>query len=276
MRYTFCMQSPARSGFTTIELIIFSAIFAIVSVAFLSILVAVVRVQSRQGAANEVNQQSDFALATIQRIVEQSSQIEGTAGVAVTDVTMRMPEDADDPTRVYVQNGQIFVQVNGGASEPLTTEAVEVTSASFVKRANPGGKDSLSVVMTISNNSDNPTRYFARAINVLVSRVSAATFDSDVIPNTGDTFKLGVSSQKWDSVNEVIFFDGSNVGIGAQNPTSKLEVDGGVRLNAGGARPSCTSGIRGTVWVTQNGGGTPDTIDACLKTSTSTYSWVAI
>lgn len=268
--------SRSRNGFTIVELLIFSAIFALVSVSFLSILVAVVRVQARQGAASEVNQQSDFVLATIQRIVEQSSQIEGVPGDSVTDITLRMGDESEDPTRIYVDGGIVYLQVAGGDPEPLTTSAVEVTDASFIKRANPGGKDVLAVSMTVSNNVDNPTKQFARGMNLLVSRVSAATFDSDVIPNSGDTYKLGVSSQKWESINEVVYFDGSNVGIGTQNPASKLEVDGGLRLNAGGARPSCASGIRGTVWVTQNGGGTPDTIDACLKVSTSTYSWVAM
>jgi type II secretory pathway component PulJ len=98
------MNRNSRSGFTIIELLIFSAIFALVTISFLSVLVAVVRVQSRQGASTDVNQQSDFVLATVQRLVEQSSQIEGTANTAVTDITLRMASSSQDPSRLYLSN----------------------------------------------------------------------------------------------------------------------------------------------------------------------------
>lgn len=259
-----------------VELMVFSAIFALVSVAFLSILVAVVRVQARQGAANEVNQQTDFVLANIQRIVEQSSQIEGVAGQSVTDVTFRMPTAAEDPTRIYVSAGRVYLQVAAGAPEPLTTADVAVSGTSFVKQVNAGGRDTLAVSLTVSNNAGNQARSFARILNVLVSRATAATFDSDLLPNAANTLKLGVSAQPWQTLNELIYFASSNVGIGVTNPNQKLEVNGGVRLNAGSARPSCTSGIRGTLWVSQNGGATPDAIEACLKNASSTYVWTAL
>jgi len=260
-----------------VELLIFSAIFSLVTISFLSILVAVVRVQARQGASNEVNQQTDFALATIQRAVERSSHIEGDAGQAATEVTLRMPVESEDPVRIYAESGRIFLQQAGEDAEPLTTEGVSVTGASFLKQGNPGGKDSLAVSFTVSNvTGGNRARTFSRALSILVSRAAAATFDSDLIPAVGNTLKLGVNAQPWQSLNELLYFSGSNVGVGATSPNQRLEVDGGLRLNAGSGRPSCTSSIRGTVWVTQNGGSSADTIDACLKNASSTYGWVAL
>ena len=274
MRYTGGMQQP-KAGFTLVEIVLFSAIFAIVTIAFMSVLVAVVRVQSRQGASNDVNQQSDFVLATIQRAVEQSSHIEGDPDEPGAQAVLRMASSSADPTVISFQGGSIFIERGSGGQEALTTDAVVVTDASFVKRSNPGGKDSLSVSITVSNVTDNPTRSFSRVVEALVSRVSAATFDSDVVPSTGNAFKLGVDAQPWQSINDAIYFSSGNVGIGATSPGEKLEVNGGIRLNPSGGRPTCTSAKRGTIWVTA---GSPDTIAACLQTSTSSsnYVWVSL
>lgn len=279
MRYTCSMslsRSSRRSGFTLIELTVFAAIFSLVTVSFLSILVAVVRVQARQGASNDVNQQSDFVLATVQRIVEQSSYIEGTAGSAVSDITLRMPSASQDPTRLYLSDGAIYMQVAGGAAAPITTSDVLVNSATFTKKTNAGGKDGLAINMSISNNTSNTTRSITRALDVFVTRVSAATFDSDLVPNTNNTYKLGVSSQIWQSINDSLYFSSGNVGVGVASPASKLEVDGGVRLNTATSKPTCASTIRGTIWVTQSGGGSSDVIEVCLRNASSSYNWVTM
>ncbi len=269
------MHRSSRSGFTIIELMIFSAIFALVTVSFLSILVAVVRIQARQGAANDVNQQSDFVLATVQRLVEQSSQIEGTSGVAVTDITMRMASTSQDPTRLYVATGTIYLKQGSAAAQALTTSQVQVTSASFTKRSNPGGRDGLAVNLTIANASASTTRNVARILNVFVTRASAATFDADVVPSTGNTYKLGVNAQPWQSINETIYFSSGNVGVGIVSPAAKLEVDGGVRLNTATSKPSCGATTRGTIWFTQAGGGSSDVVEVCKRNASSTYIWTA-
>ena len=56
----------SRAGFSLLEMVIFAALFALAAVSFMTILVSVTRIQVRQGAAAEVNQQSQFLLQTIQ------------------------------------------------------------------------------------------------------------------------------------------------------------------------------------------------------------------
>lgn len=266
----------SRKGFTVIELMLFSAIFALISISFISILVAVVRVQSRQGASSDVNQQSDFALATIQRLVEGSSHIDGTPGVASSGVVLRMPATAQDPTLIYVAGNTLWVKQGSAAADQLLSPSVSVSSASFTKRSNAGGKDALGVSLTLNNASASTTRNVARILNVFVSRVSAATFDADIIPSTGNTYKLGASGALWQNINDLIYFSSGNVGIGATSPASKLEVNGGIRMNTGTSKPTCSSTIRGTMWFTQAGAGSSDVIEVCSRNASSTYLWVAL
>ncbi len=114
-------------------------------------------------------------------------------------------------------------------------------------------------------------------VSVLFFRgVDAATFDSNLIPSSTATYKLGASGQIWTSVNDIIYFSGSNVGIGVSSPGQTLEVNGGVRLNTTNAQPTCASAQRGTFWVTQSGTGVKDKVEVCAKNSSDVYGWVSI
>lgn len=108
------------------------------------------------------------------------------------------------------------------------------------------------------------------------SGASAATFDSNLIPSSTATYSLGVSGQIWSSINQVLYFSGSNVGIGVSSPGQTLEVNGGLRLNTTNSKPTCASAQRGTFWVTQGGAGVADTVTVCAKDSSNAYSWRTI
>jgi hypothetical protein len=67
-----------------------------------------------------------------------------------------------------------------------------------------------------------------------------------------------------------------NVGIGTSSPAAKLEVNGGVRLNTGGARPACDATTRGTLWFAQGGSGVQDSVTVCAKDASDSYAWRTI
>lgn len=216
-----------RSAFTIVELLIFSAIFAVASVAFLTILVSVTRVQVRQTAVAEVNQQSQFLLQTLQRYVEQSSLIELAADAATSTLKLRMASSTIDPTTIYASGTTMYVrETDSGAPQALTSDKVKVSSIAFTKRENAGGRDSVSIVFTMEFNAANIQHAFSQALNFAVARVSAATFDSNIIPTSANTYKLGVSAGDWQSINNTIFFSSSNVGVGV-TPNAKFQVTSG-------------------------------------------------
>ena len=106
--------------------------------------------------------------------------------------------------------------------------------------------------------------------------VDAATFDSNLIPSSTATYKIGASGQVWTSVNDIIYFSGSNVGIGVSSPGQTLEVNGGIRINTTTSKPTCASAQRGTFWVTQGGEGIADSVQVCAKDSSDAYEWRTI
>ena len=69
------------------------------------------------------------------------------------------------------------------------------------------------------------------------------------------------------------YFEGS-LGLGTTEPTARLEIDGGLRLNTTVARPTCDADQRGTFWVEQRDVGEDDFVWACLRNSTQDYNWI--
>jgi type II secretory pathway pseudopilin PulG len=273
----------SRNGFTLIELFIYIALFVVISSAFAGILLAITRVHLRQASMSEVNEQSQFALQVMQSYIERASNIEMTTDVASTTIKLRMPSSTMDPTYIYHQNsggvGYLFVrETDSGSVRPLTNSRVTVSGVSFTKRANAPGRDSINVAFTMAANTTNPQKFFQQALRSSVARVNAATFDSNVVPATTNSYKIGASSQIWQSINDLMYFANSNVGIGSSmsNPLQKLEVDGGVKLNTATARPTCDTNARGTLWYTRSGASVTDTLALCVKLGSGSYSWVSL
>lgn len=218
-----CQVLRSRKGFTLLELVIFTAIFSVTIMAFISVLISITRTQVRQTAVTEVNQQSQFVLQAVQYYVERSSLIDLADNATTTSVTLRMPSAAEDPTLLYASGTQIFSQVGGDPPQALTSPRVLVSDFVMTKHANAPGKESLSVGLTISYNTSNVQQQFAQALQSAVSRVNAATFDSGVYPVDPNSVnnKIGASGSAWKSINDIITFNGTaNVGIGLGAPPS--------------------------------------------------------
>ncbi len=229
----------SRRGFTLIELLLFSVIFSIVVVAFTTIFVSVMRVQVRQSAAAEVNQQSQFLLQTVERYVEQSSAVDMTTDVSGNQLKLRMASSTMDPAYIYLSSGgfrdglsqasgTVYLKLtDSGVAQPLTSPRVVVTSLSFTKRENGAGHHSVAVSFAVQYNTPNIQQQFSQALQTAVTRVSAATFDSNIVPVSSGSYTLGVANQDWRSINSTIYFNGANVGVGVLSPNAKLQVSGG-------------------------------------------------
>jgi prepilin-type N-terminal cleavage/methylation domain-containing protein len=254
-----------RKGYTLIELLIFVAIFAVAAAAFVSVLVVIVRVQSQQSSSGAVQEESAALLQQLQYYVQNSSLVNIPIDAAPTStLSLRMSSSSTDPTTITVSaSGTVYLQQGSSTATPLTSNHVKVSNLSFVRHTNPPSHDTVSISFTMANNTANLQQLFSQSFQTAVTQVSAATFDSSLLPSSTATYSIGTSGNIWNSINGVIYFSGSNVGIGAGNtsPQAALDVSSG-NIFVSGTRTGTPYGLKlrdpsGNCWlVTTNASGT--------------------
>lgn len=261
-----------RRGFTLIEMLIYTSIFVVMALAFLTILGVFTRVDTAQQATSEVANQANFVMQQIRRLVAASSYFE-VKGAASDELWLYPQTYTVNPTKIVKSGGTITLSEGGAAAAPLTTGKVTVDALAFAKYANPPGPDVVQIDMTLSYVNPATTEKGTRSFRTAVARVSAATFDTDLVPGSG-TADVGLTGSRWENG----YFSGG-VGIGgSSDPIApvRLEIDGGMRLNTTTAKPACGAGTRGTFWVTQGGAGVKDNVEVCAKDAANAYAWRTI
>ncbi|MDP3725052.1 MAG: prepilin-type N-terminal cleavage/methylation domain-containing protein, partial [Nanoarchaeota archaeon] len=222
-------EKKKEAGFSLVELLIYIAIFATSSTFLIAILTSVTRIQMRQGSVNTVNRQIRFVTEVIERKVGESSAIDMALGESISEIRLRMPAVADDPTRIYLEGGRIFLGEGAKSPIAITDASVVVDNFRAARLENPGGRAIVQTVLALSFNTENPKAKFARVIELAMTRISAANFDSDLVP-TGSGLNLGTETSRWRDG----YFSGA-VGIGV-NPGAglKLSVGGNAEITGAG------------------------------------------
>ncbi|MCP6719872.1 MAG: prepilin-type N-terminal cleavage/methylation domain-containing protein [Patescibacteria group bacterium] len=220
------MRDTSKQGFTLIEVLIYTVIFAVSSIFLVSILTAITQIQNRQNSINEVNQQISFVGNTIQRSVSGSSLVDMEAGIATTTLTLRMASSTLDPTIIYVDasNTAIYIQEGAGAAIALTDSNVKVNNFLVTKYENPGGPTVVQVDLALDFNTNNLQAKATRSLKTAITKISAATFDSSVLPNTHNAYDIGNAGNNW---KDGFFSGGIGIGTGPVSAV-KLKVNGDI------------------------------------------------
>ncbi len=197
-----------NKGFTLIEVLITTAIMAIVGSLMTGIFYTVTKVNQRETASGEVTSQLNFVTQTIQRLVRESSNIEIEAGTATTTLKLRMADSVKDPTCITFVSSTIRLAEGPDINNPenctsnvtdLTNNKVTVDSLNFKKFTQYPGHDTVSFDIAMTYNSQDPAAQVQRTLQSAIARVSAATFDANLLP--GDTsYTLGQVGSAWQNI----------------------------------------------------------------------------
>jgi len=178
------------------EVLIYTAILSITGTMLSGVLLNTTRIKSRQTAVIEVNEQLNFVLQNIQRSIADSSVIDITNGVSTSTLILKFKNETKNPTKFYIADSIIYKKEASGAAQPLTNDSVIATAVNFLKVSGYSGHDSVQIDLTLTYNTTNPTSAFSRTLSSAIARVSAATFDSDLIPGSS-IHDIGTSAAKW-------------------------------------------------------------------------------
>ncbi len=225
-----------KNAFTLIELLIYVGIFAVIAGLVVDILLIMTRVNQRESASTEVTGQLNFVMQRLQQLVRESSNIEISTGITTSTLKLRMKDLAKDPTCLYLVSGVIklaegpdAINANNCTSNisDLTSDRVIVNAFNLQKFTQYPGHDTLSIDMQMTYNSNNPQSKVQRNLQSAIARVSAATFDSDVVPGGTYNFNLGQIGAPW---QKIIMSDGSSA-----NPSYTFSNNTGLGLFRAGA-----------------------------------------
>ncbi len=221
-----------NKGFSLVELLIYISIVTVVSGFLTVILMTTTRVHNQESADAEVTGQIDFVMQTVNRLVRESSNVENATSASLK---LRMKDSAKDPTCVSLAGGVIKLSEGNTTGNPqdcspstsdLTNSRVIVDQLSFKKFSQYPGHDTVSVDLQMSYNTQNPQIKVSRSLQSAIGRVSAATFDSDVLPGGSYNFSLGQSGSPW---TRIFMADG-----GASAPPYTFSADSDTGLYRGG------------------------------------------
>lgn len=211
----------SKKGFTIMELLIYISILVVVMGFFVGILNTSLRVDLSESSSNEVANQLNFATQNIQRLIRESSAIavgnsspctslpdaDSGIGSPFPCLKLRMKDSTSigqDPIYIWMDNltGKIKKQSGTGSNiktEDLLTDKVvsNLNALSFTKYSNYPGKDIVEINLTLNYNTTNPQSKAKKTITTSTGRVSAATFDSSLIPGSSATLDLGLGNQLW-------------------------------------------------------------------------------
>ncbi|MDO8585050.1 MAG: prepilin-type N-terminal cleavage/methylation domain-containing protein [bacterium] len=250
------MNKKSPSGFTLLEILIYIAIFAVVGTLLTGIVTTVTRVEVRGGASAEVSTQLNFTMQTLQRLTRDASVVivnnslsdnnsDAPLGVSAPYLHLRMRDSAGgatdrDPMVIWFDPVTKVVKLQQGSGGNMTTTdlttdrvASAASNLQFKKFANPPGHDVVQVDLTLVYNSPTPEGMVARTIQSAIGRVSAATFDSDLLPGADNIRSVGTAANRWVngyfSGNLIVNGASSQVGVGVASPAPNtlLEVGSG-------------------------------------------------
>lgn len=241
-------------AFTLVELLIYMGIFTIAATTITGILITTVRVQNQEIASTEVTQQLNFVLNTVQRLVAQSSEVEKTyegANPAASCATfctlkLRIPgsSGALDPTLISSDASGVYLKQGAGAQTNLTNSQVVVNNLKFTIFSTSGGHATVQVNASFSYNSNNPQLAVTKTLQSAVGRVSAATFDSNLLPDTNNTRSIGQTGPdlRWQTVNISALL---NLGVSATDIGTPAPIAGSIYYNSTSNK---TRAFNGTAW----------------------------
>jgi hypothetical protein len=271
------MRDIKRGAYTLVELLVFLAIFVLVIVGFTTVLITVTRVQTRQSSSIEVDQQSQFLLQQFQYYITQSSLIDIPQDTPTSTLILRMGNSAIDPTTITINSGAVYLQQGANPAAPLTSNRVSVSGLLFAKHSNPPAHDAVSVSFTVSSNT-NPTQPFSQSFQTSIARVSAATFDSNLVPSSTNQYSVGLTGKTWTSINGILNFTAAGnigIGVGNTNPDQQLTLTNNLSLPVSASNTNGNLFFGGDTSVGVNGmrlfsldSVQGDYIDAKVSTST--------
>ncbi len=199
-----------RRGFTLVELLIYTVIFAAIAITLAYVLTVFLRINTFQIASAEVSNQANFILQKIQQEISRASFLvvndgefsdteddekDSDLGTGRSRLVIKPKEDVN--VVIYRSGSDALMKVGGNDPVQLNNGKVLVDDLTFTKISNPPGRDLVQINLILRYNTPNPQAQLTRQFLLGVGKASAATFDTNLVPAANDAIAIGTTVAKW-------------------------------------------------------------------------------
>ncbi len=162
------IKNNLKSGYSLIELMIYIALFALLSIVLVRSLITVMRTYTTAQTYRALQNNGELAMERITRELRSGTTVTasacgtapGTLSIASTDASSVAHTNA-----FAVSNGKVALTTDGGSANNITTSEVSVTYLTFCRFTTTDGTG-VKTVLTLQTTSANPV---------------SATFNSTII-----------------------------------------------------------------------------------------------
>lgn len=128
------MRMRKVTGFTLIEVLIYTATVAVIMVGVTLLATAALSVRSQVRASIILEENYRFATNRMVSLVNGAVGInEPLKGFSGSEIILIMREPAVNPTVINTQNGVVFVQQGSGQPVALTSAEVDINNLQFIR-----------------------------------------------------------------------------------------------------------------------------------------------
>ncbi|KKU21986.1 MAG: hypothetical protein UX33_C0017G0002 [Candidatus Azambacteria bacterium GW2011_GWC1_46_13] len=136
-----------QKGFTLIELIIYIAIFAVISLVLTDFFITLAKVRAQTEARGEVRQNLSRTMERLSQVIHSASGVNSASG---NTLSLAMTDSAKNPTIFTVTENALTIQEGASPATALTSDKVIIGKLSFASINNPSpAKKSVQLSVTV-------------------------------------------------------------------------------------------------------------------------------
>lgn len=158
-----CVRPTKPKGFTLIELLIYMGLLSLFLVVLVDVLVAIMDVRLESGAVSSVEQDGRYILSRLSYDINSASSITMPTSLGASGSTLTIIISGSTYTYSVV-SGNLQVVINGSETINLNSSETTVSSPTFQRIGNTGGKDTIKLQFTVNSvtqrKSGSETRIF--------------------------------------------------------------------------------------------------------------------
>lgn len=161
------IRSRAQAGVTIVEMLLYMGLLSILLVILTDMFVTILQVKLESQATSAVEQDGRYILARLSYDIKRATAISNPAALGATSDTLTMAINA--VTHTYAVSGGTLTLTNNLGAAALQSSESTVSSISFQRLGNSGGKDTIAITVTLVSkairNSGAETRTFQTTVS---------------------------------------------------------------------------------------------------------------